>query len=323
LLGGITAALMVWWGTMLFDFRAGLIAGWIAALYPGAVAMGSFVLSEAPFMPLLAAHLALATAAFKAATVRTSILLLIAAGLAAAGGVYMRPSWLLFVPFSLLIGILRYPSRWRIASQGAVVVAVICLCLVPWWVRNYRVTGHFVLTTLQVGVSLYDGLNPNADGGSNMNFSLGDVLVFHREHFQGADSDLNEFTLDQCYRRMAIQWAQANPLRVFKLVGIKFSRLWNIIPNEPMFRSWPLKLSVALTFTPLMAFGLYGLMKFSPRGWPYFLAGLPALYFTLLHVIFVAGIRYREPAMLGLIVLASGVIADRFQTRAHGRASTR
>jgi 4-amino-4-deoxy-L-arabinose transferase-like glycosyltransferase len=319
--GGITAALVVWWSTMLFDLRAGLIAGWITAVYPGAVAMGAFVLSEAPFMPLMATHLALATAAFKAGTARNGFLLSLAAGLAAAGAVYMRPSWLLFVPFAGLVGILRFPNRWRIAGQSTVALAVICLCLVPWWVRNYRVTGHFVVTTLQVGASLYDGLNLNASGGSNMNFSLGDVLLHHNAYHSGAE--LDEFALNRDYREMAMRWATENPILVIKLVGIKFSRLWNVIPNEPMFRSWPLKLSVALTFTPLMALGLYGLMKFSPRGWPFFLAGLPALYFTLLHVIFVAGIRYREPAMLGLIVLASGIIADRFQTKAHGRASTR
>ena len=46
------------------------------------------------------------------------------------------------------------------------------------------------------------------------------------------------------------------------------------------------------------------------------LAGLPALYFTLLHMIFVASIRYREPAMLGLIVLAAGVVSSWMQRRA-------
>src|SRR5690606_12102382 len=63
LLGGAAAGVVVWWGSLLFDLRAGLLAGWTTAFYPGAAAMGSFVLSEAPFMPLMAGHLALATAA--------------------------------------------------------------------------------------------------------------------------------------------------------------------------------------------------------------------------------------------------------------------
>ena len=324
LLGGLTAALMVWWGTLLFDVRAGLIAGWITAFYPGAVAMSSFVLSEAPFMPLMVAHLAFAAAAFKSTTTRKNVLLSIAAGLAAAGAIYMRPSWLLFVPFAAVFGLLRNRKRWRIAGQSAIVFATLCVCLLPWWVRNFRETGHLVLTTLQVGASLQDGLNPKADGSSNMWFLKHAPNVYDgwdiSERFRyikyGDEVTLNEdhheYLADYCRRKLAMRWAWDHPLRVIQLAGIKFSRLWNVIPNEPMFRFGMIKVGVALTFTPLFLLGLYGLTRYSRHGWPYLLAGLPALYFTLLHVIFVAGIRYREPAMLGLIVLASGVIRQRF-----------
>jgi hypothetical protein len=39
------------------------------------------------------------------------------------------------------------------------------------------------------------------------------------------------------------------------------------------------------------------------------LAWLPAVYLSLVHVVFVGSIRYREPAMLAMTVLAAGVLA--------------
>jgi hypothetical protein len=295
--------------------------------------MGSFVLSEAPFLPLMVAHLAFAAAAFQSAKTRSFVLLSVAAGIAAAGAIYMRPSWLLFVPFALVCGMLLSRKRRLIATQSAIGMAVICACLTPWWVRSYRITGHFVLTTLQVGASLFDGLNPMADGSSNMSLlpRFGAVAVKangskkftvverYVEWNDGRKQTLErtplekvneEYRKDRALQLLSIEWSKSHPLRVLQLAGIKFSRMWNVIPNEPMFRSWTTKLVVALTFTPLFLLGCYGAIKFTRLGWPYLLAGLPAVYFTLLHVIFVASIRYREPVMLGLIVLASAVIVS-------------
>ena len=62
--------------------------------------------------------------------------------------------------------------------------------------------------------------------------------------------------------------------------------------------------------------------RFTPRGWPYVLAWLPAVYFTLLHVVFIGSIRYREPAMLALAVLAAGVIAGAARSGKSSTAST-
>ena len=48
------SVLAVWWlARILFDDRAALLAAALATFYPGAIALGALILSEAPFCPLM------------------------------------------------------------------------------------------------------------------------------------------------------------------------------------------------------------------------------------------------------------------------------
>jgi len=309
LLGGAAVAAAMWWARQLFDGGAALVAGLVVALYPGAVAMGAFILSEAPFCPLMILHLALWGAAWRAAAPRQAVGLAFVAGVAAAAATLMRPSWLLFTPFALVIGLLCDKRRKQQALIGLVMFTSLSLWLSPWWVRNALLTGHFVPTTLQFGASLYDGLNPQADGSSNMSYQAPIEAEERagRGQPRAAGESLDfEYRLNARLRQESVDWALAHPLRTLQLAGIKFVRIWNVWPNEAQFRSWPLRLAVALTYVPLLALGVCGAWKFSRWGWPYCLAWLPAVYITLLHMTFVSSIRYREPAMMALAVLAAG-----------------
>jgi 4-amino-4-deoxy-L-arabinose transferase-like glycosyltransferase len=347
-LGGVAAGGAAYCATRLFNRRAGLVAGWFWALYPGAVAMGALVLSETLFCPLMLLELALWGAAWRSQSRRRAIGLALASGIAAGAATLVRPGWLLFTPFAVLVGlvlrtdpksgsekgtvpfcsatILRMvpgaipgqsppvlgqaatADRSRHLRLGLLAIAALMVSMTPWWIRNALVIGHFVPTTLQVGASLYDGLNPRADGSSNMQFVDQFAQRLHQADARAgiaANYDF-EFRLDRQLREAAISWAVQNPGRVIELASIKFVRLWNVWPNEPALRNWPLRLVVMAGYLPLLLLGLYGAWRFTPQGWPYILAWLPAVYVTLLHVVFVGSIRYREPAMLALAVLAAG-----------------
>jgi len=339
---GVLAVACVWWLTrLLFDDRAALITAALATFYPGAIAASMLILSEAPFCPLLLFQLALWTMAWRAETRRQATIYGFCGGLAAGVASLMRPSWLLFTPLAAAVGVLlglatpnglagglvrrdggvstrraslpakRSATLFRHLEIASWMLLGLAVAMLPWWVRNAGVTGQFVPTTLQVGASLYDGLNPQATGGSNMDF----VPQFESEQRQAsaragdsASQDAFEVLLDRRMRDAAIAWAVANPGRAVRLAGVKFLRIWNVWPNEPRLSSWPIRLVVFFTYTPLLFLAIIGGWRTVRRGWPYVLCWLPAVYLTLLHMVFVSSIRYRDPAMLALLALAAGEI---------------
>ena len=365
---GVLAVLVLWWLTrLLFDDRAALWAAAMASFYPGAIAASMLVLSEAPFCPLMLLQLALWLKAWRAPSGRQAAIYACCGGLAAGAATLMRPSWLLFTPLAAGAGMLACGTKRSAAetvsdvaqppsavkttrhSRGRLCYSrhfqIACwmllgliVTMLPWWVRNARLTGRFVPTTLQVGASLYDGLNPNATGGSNMDFVPRFVAEERRAATRSTAAPARstaaparstaaparstaapgcaeiafELRLDRRMWEAAIAWARTNPARAVQLAGIKFLRIWNVWPNEPRLSTWPIRLLVLFTYTPLLVFCLLGTWKTIGRGWPpYVLCWLPAVYLTLLHMVFVSSIRYREPAMLALLALAAGEIGVR------------
>jgi 4-amino-4-deoxy-L-arabinose transferase-like glycosyltransferase len=297
----------------LFGPRTALLAGLAAALYPEAIALSTFVLSEAPFCPLMLLHLAAWTLAWQAPDGKQRVAWSIAAGIAAGLATLMRPSWLLFLPFAVPIGLLFYQQRSKQLTIAGLMLAALCVTMLPWWIRNYQIAGRFVPTTLQVGASLYDGLGPQATGSSEMSF----VPRFVQEQKAADEAAANsgeplsgifEDRLDRRMQATAMTWARENPARAVELAGIKFLRMWSPLPNAAEFQSTALRLILAVSFTPIMLLALVGLWKFAHRGWPYLLCVLPAVYFTCLHCIFVSSLRYRQPAMLALLVLTAGLV---------------
>ena len=307
---GTLAVLGVWFlGRIVFDDTAGWIAGGIAAVYPGAIATSILVLSEAPFCPLMLANLVLWVLAWRATSGRSAAAWAIGAGAIGGAATLVRPSWLLFLPFAVLVGVAFDSGRKRHLALGFAMSLGLIVVMTPWWVRNARLTGRFVPTALQVGASLYDGLNPEATGASDMAFV--DRFVAEARQTPDVEGVPLEVRLDRRMRDAALAWAASNPGRAAQLAGVKFLRMWNVWPNEASLSWWPVRLAIVSTYVPVMVLGVLGAVATIRRGWPYVLCWLPAVYFTLLHVVFVSSIRYRQPAMLGMIVLAAGYASMR------------
>jgi len=317
LLGTVAVGAVILLAHLLFNEKAALVAGVAAAVYPGAISTSTFVLSEAPFCPFMLLHLALWTLASKTSDVKRQAVLGAAGGVLAGIATLMRPSWLLFAPFAIAVGLCVIP--WLAERQfrrhvwvGGWMIVGLATTMMPWWIRNWQVTGGFVPTTLQVGESLYDGLSPEATGASDMVF-----VDRFRQQLREEDAQRNtsvsdpasfEKRLDRRMRDEAVAWAKANPGQALWLAAVKFARIWNVWPNESSLRQPAFCAVVTVGYLPILIFGMCGVWKYARRSWPYLLCFLPAVYFTCLHMVFVGSIRYRQPAMLPLIVLAAGFV---------------
>ena len=318
LIGALTVLVVAWLTFLLFrDQTTALLAGIITAFDPLNIVMGALVLSEAPFCFFMVLQIAFWVKGLRSGDKGGGCVHgtpLVVSGVLYAAAVYCRPSWLYFVPFATIIGIALTPRHFRnILTSGLVITTACVFCLLPWWVRNYQISGHFVSTTLQAGPSLYDGLNPAATGGSDMKFI---------EEFRNAELKLSpgisdqslEYKLNRMTRQAAIDWAKKHPRQVWKLVCTKFIRLWNVWPNEPSFSNFAVRIAVFCSYCPVIVLGILGALGTFRQGFCARLLWIPAIYITALHVVFVSSIRYRAPAMICFAVPAAWMICALWTT---------
>lgn len=314
-LGLIAVAATYFLGRWIFTPSVGLLAAFLAALSPCAAASSAVVLAEAPFIPVMLAQLACFWGMLTAKTTQQLLLCSALVGLLAGVGALIRPSWLLFTPLVLLAALLlplkdASPSRrMRIVGAAAAMIAL-CVAMAPWWIRNYQVSGRWIATTLQAGPSLYDGWRPDADGSSDMRFVEEFEARADQEGVLPRVGINRELALDAQMSAAAKEWAKQHPRRVLELAAIKFLRTWNVAPNYSEMQSPWLRAAVFLGYAPVMVAAALGAWKLRRRSDVLLLCLAPAIYFSLLHMVYVGSIRYRQPAMFPLFLLAAAWLAE-------------
>ena len=228
------------------------------------------------------------------------------AGLLCGVATLVRPTWILVAPAFAAIYVLQTRSGARRFVAAGWLLAGLALVLGPWTIRNGLVTGHFVPTTLWMGPSLYDGLSPQATGDSNMKFVEMDGL--YSQH----DMPDFEFQANSHYRKAALDFAWHNPGRAIELGCHKLWRFVNPFPNAAQFGHWAVWWGVGLFEAPVLLLAAAGACKrqcacgsWRSTLWPLILTAGPALYFAMVHTVFVGSVRYRLPAEYALLVLTA------------------
>jgi hypothetical protein len=230
----------------------------------------------------------------------------VAAGVIVALATYVRPTWLIAGPlFATGYVVGARGARRQALVRGGVLVLCQFLVLAPWAARNQAVTGHWVWTTLWVGPSLYDGLNPQATGESDMAF-------FDRE---GLSARLSEYEVDRHYRQRAWDFVREHPGRALELAFIKLWRYCKPWPNAEQFGGFWQQAAVAAFYVPAVALAAAGVWRFRQPAWRWALAAGPIALFALVHMLFVGSLRYRLPAEYPLYVLTAAGLMSVWNSR--------
>ena len=328
--------LLAAWGAFRFTENRDVAPGFVLtvlAISPGAIAISFLVLTESAFIPWMLSTLFSLNESIRQERRLPRIGLSLWCGISSAIATLIRPSWLLCLPGILVFLVLFRCGIPRNRSVGigiGVLVGMVAI-LTPWWFRNAIVTnGRFVATSLQTGTSLLDGWNSEADGSScwePVQRVIDSQSRLFRERYGmppgDAPADLRiqfELEMNDVCATEAKRWAIENPGRVLSLAIQKIGRLWNPIPNESSLQAVPLMVLSILLYLPVVVGALISVvLEWRRRDalgrLPILLYGLPILYFTFIHSIFVSSIRYREPLIPLLAILASPLMVSIFHRR--------
>ena len=290
------------------------------ALLDTSTILAAYLLAR-KFLPVAACGVAICFVAFNPYLVYFSSLILSETLFIAmlAWGMYFlingRRWWIgsLLLAASLLVrpGAMLLPIVLALASAGSkrdllirpILTAVMTVAMLfPWAYRNHRVIDHWVWTTTNGGVTLYDGFNPGATGGSDQGF------VFDRMDELRAIA--NEKDRSDYLAKCATDYIRQNPLRAIKLTIKKIARIWSPVPlSADASRSTLVVLVSAIYSVPLFALTAAGLFlrKLSAQAKVYLL--VPAIYLTVIHALSVGSLRYRLPADVSMAVVAASVVA--------------
>lgn len=165
-IGALTMLALVLFGTLVIGWREALIAGFVAAVYPGFVWLPRLLLSEN--LSLLFLTVTLLAAALYLKTTRIWWLAVVGSvgginALVRGGNIIL----LFVLCAALLVVALRKRSATpqQVALGLLLTVASFAIVLTPWTVRNYRVFHSFVPVATQEGLTLYASYWPPQKNG--------------------------------------------------------------------------------------------------------------------------------------------------------------
>jgi 4-amino-4-deoxy-L-arabinose transferase-like glycosyltransferase len=316
LFGALTVALVFLIARKLFDRTAAVFAAVALAFLPSHVLFTTVLLSETYFGFLLALVLC-ALVYFVLDPERDargspwSLVLIAGVGVVAAFAGYVRGEFLAYGGVIALMVLLRY-GRQSVLPLAALAGGA-AIVVVPWTVRNVLTMDELVVGTTGAGRVMYQGHNPDTDGGPSL-------IATGQLEAEFADLSRKELELESNREgsRLAREWALDHPLEELELVP---KRLFKLFRSDEAGVTWLqsnkpwLGAEGADKLIRISSFAFFGLIAMSlasarlwwrpmdPRFWAVF--GVVPFYMVVFGVLFIGDPRYHYAMYIPLAVFAA------------------
>ncbi len=238
-------------------------------------------------------------------------------GLSLGLAALLRQSILPWVPVFflwLLWGAWRRKRLVPAVRTLAVASLILVACILPWTYRNYQVYDQFLLLNSNAGYAMYSAQHPM----HGVNFREFDAAPLPREWWGRSEPEL-----DRDLMRLGIQFVLDDPGRYLLLTLSRaraFFEFWPT-PDTTLLHNVGRVGSFGL-FLPFMLYGLVLATRNSQLTTRNSLLLLFAAFYTLLHILTWAMVRYRLPVDAVLTPFAALALLDLY-TRARRWSSAR
>lgn len=278
----------------VFNSKAGVTACIIDALYGAEIYAANVILMECTFKFLFLLLIYISIYAIE----RKNLKLYIAGGIIWGTACLFRPTIVIY-PAAVLVTWIR--NKYKLSEMikyTAVVLGVLCLVMMPWWVRNYNTFNMFILFTKSSGNPLMQGTFINYDQSAGWG-------VPHIEGENELESNQNE--MNAGIQRLKI-YGRKEPLKY--ILWYTFGKTyyfwvrpfyWKSILHIPVVGVYDYHLIILL----LAVFGIISEIKKNINS--FFLVNI-LIYFNLIYLPFCTFARYSYPCMPLAIIFAAAAI---------------
>jgi hypothetical protein len=301
IVGAVTIVLLAVAATQAAGLRAGVVAAWLAAIYPPLVWISSYVFSES-----LYSLLAIATAVTLQSSLtngRKEIARAFVAGLLCGAAILVRPAMLLLLPLATI-----WLAWRRVPRHAAALIAGSMVVVTPWTVRNLATYDRFVLVASEGGVTFWTGNHPLARGEGDL--AANPDLKMAEIAFRQAHSGLTSEELEPLYYKDALSHIAADPIWWLGLLARKL--FFTVVPAGPSYalHSFRYRTASVVSYLLLLPFAVAGAIRLwrSPHR-PTALFVLAAAS-GLVCIVFFPQERFRIPVIDPVLIVCAAAVTE-------------